>query len=291
MRLIGHLADESAARRFANFLYVQDIQNQLEHEKSDGWGIWVSDEDKLRTAAGLLNEFRQNPKDPKYRRQDKAEELRAQKEKENEAYQKKIQTRRHLFQPLTPYGFGPLTFALIVGCLAAYAVSGFSNDMAALHRLFITEVTGNTFPEIKHGEIWRLLTPIFIHFSALHIIFNLLWLRDLGSMVEGRQSTLHLLALVVVIGVGSNVTEMLYSHNPIFGGMSGVVYGLLGYIWVRGKMDPASGLMLHPSTVTMMLIWFFICLTGKVGNIANGAHAGGLLMGMAWGYLSSLKYR
>jgi len=73
--------------------------------------------------------------------------------------------------------------------------------------------------------------------------------------------------------------------------MSGVIYGLLGYVWLRGKFDPGSGLYLHPSTVTMMIIWFFLCLTGIVGSIANVTHAVGLGMGMAWGYLSSLRFR
>jgi GlpG protein len=73
--------------------------------------------------------------------------------------------------------------------------------------------------------------------------------------------------------------------------MSGVIYGLLGYVWLRGKFDPASGLFLHPSTVTMMIIWFFACFTRWLGPIGNWAHAAGLVMGMAWGYLSSLRHR
>jgi GlpG protein len=41
----------------------------------------------------------------------------------------------------------------------------------------------------------------------------------------------------------------------------------------------------------MMIVWFFVCFTGAVGDIANVAHAVGLAMGMAWGYLSSWRYR
>ena len=73
--------------------------------------------------------------------------------------------------------------------------------------------------------------------------------------------------------------------------MSGVVYGLVGYVWIRGKFDAGSGLYLHSSTVTMMLIWFFVCLVGIMGPIANAAHAAGLVSGMAWGFLSSLRRR
>jgi GlpG protein len=65
--------------------------------------------------------------------------------------------------------------------------------------------------------------------------------------------------------------------------MSGVLYGLFGYIWMSGKFDPASGLRLSPSNVLAMVGWFFLCLFGVMGNIANGAHGAGLVMGMIWG--------
>jgi GlpG protein len=138
--------------------------------------------------------------------------------------------------------------------------------------------------------VWRLITPIFIHFDPIHILFNMLWLRDLGSMIEGRQSSWRLAVLVLVIAVCSDLAQY-FVDGPVFGGMSGVVYGLLGYIWMRGKFDPGSGLYLHPSTVTMMIIWFFACFTPLIPHVANGTHAAGLIVGLAWGYLSSLRYR
>ena len=100
----------------------------------------------------------------------------------------------------------------------------------------------------------------------------------------------RLALLVVVIGVCSNLAQYYYS-GPVFGGMSGVVYGLLGYIWIRGKFDPGSGLYLHPQTVIMMLIWFVACFTPLVPHVANTVHAVGLVIGIVWGYLSSLRYR
>ncbi len=295
MRIIGHLAEESAARLFADYLYVQGIANQVEHHASDGWSIWVLDEDKLERAAVLLTAFRSNPEDPKYRTQGRsAAELRKEEEKDQEAYRKKLHNRRHLFRPLTPYGFGPLTFAMIVVSVAVFFLSKFGTHNEKIMGLFMTDWSSGqpdlTLPEIRHGEVWRLFTPIFIHLSPLHILFNMLWLRDLGSMIEGRQSSLHLLILTLVIAGCSNLAQC-YTSGPVFGGMSGVVYGLLGYIWMRGKFDPASGLYVHPSTVWMMIIWFFACLIGIIPHVANAAHAAGLVIGMAWGYLSSLRYR
>ena len=302
MRLIGHLADEGLARTFADFLYVQGIENHLEQEHGAGWGIWINDEDKIDKAVGLLTAFRENPRDAKYRREGKvATDLREQEEQAQEAYRERLRTRRHLFKPLTDYGFGPLTFLMIMASVAVFALSDFGNNNGAMMVLFMTDFStgafNRTLPEIRHGQIWRLFTPIFYHFGILHIVFNMLWLRDLGSMIEGRQSSIQLLWLTLLIAAGSNLAQFYYGGpwfslgGPTFGGMSGVVYGLLGYIWIRGKLDPGSGLFLHPNTVIMMMIWFVVCYTGWIGNIANAAHAGGLLIGMACGWLTSLRYR
>jgi len=119
----------------------------------------------------------------------------------------------------------------------------------------------------------------------------MLWLRDLGSMIEARQTSLQLALLVLFVAASSNVMQFYIGGAPNFGGMSGVVYGLLGYVWLRGKFDPGSGLFLHSATVTMMIVWFFVCLLGLIPHIANTAHAVGLVVGMSWGYLSSLRYR
>jgi GlpG protein len=296
MRLIGHLAEEKAARTFADYLYVQGIEGHVEFEKPDGWGIWINEEDRIEEAAGLLTTFRQNPADPKYRAEAKsATELRAEAEKDEARYRKKVSDRRHLFQPLRDYGFGPLTLGLIAISVVVFFLSRFGNEPQRVIGLFITEFVvhgpfGPILPEVMHGQVWRLVTPIFVHFDPLHILFNMLWLRDLGSMIEGRRSSWQLAILVAVIAVGSNLGQFFYA-GPVFGGMSGVVYGLLGYIWLRGKFDPGSGLYLHPSTVTMMIIWFFACFTPLIPHVANATHAVGLVMGMAWGYLSSLRYR
>lgn len=299
MRLIGHLASEPAARTFGDYLFVQGIENSVEHQPEEGWAVWVNDEDKLEGATRLLTEFQSNPADPKYQAQAKsAGALRAEREKDEAAWRKKLRDRRHMFRPLTGYGFGPLTLVLIIASVVVFVLSGFGRNLDHIMPLFITNYWESgqyiqylgVLPEIQHGQVWRVFTPIFIHFDLLHILFNMLWLRDLGNMIEGRQSTWQLALLVVVIAACSNLAEFFLGHTPAFGGMSGVVYGLFGYIWLRGKFDPASGLFLHPSTVIMMIVWFLICLTGYLG-VANIIHTVGLAMGLAWGYLSSLRYR
>jgi rhomboid protease GlpG len=292
MRLIGHLANESHARAFTDYLYVEGIENRVEFEKEHGWAVWITDEDKIEQASGLLDGFRANPADPKYHAQGKAAaQLRAAEEKAQAAYRKRMLDRRQLVRPLHAYGLGPLTLVLILASVAVFFWSNFGRNLEAIHGLFISEYTrAAALPEVRDGQVWRLLTPIFIHYTFLHILFNMLWLGDLGGMVEGRQGSLQLALLVVVIAVCSNVGQYFFA-GPGFGGMSGVVYGLLGYVWIRGKFDPGSGLFVHPTTVWMMIAWFFLCLSGVIGGVANMVHAIGLVMGIAWGYLSSLRYR
>jgi GlpG protein len=74
----------------------------------------------------------------------------------------------------------------------------------------------------------------------------------------------------------------------MFGGMSGVVYGLLCYMWIQGKFNPAGDLSLNPQIVTFMIAWFFLCLTGLLRvDVANTAHAAGAVVGGVWGYLGA----
>lgn len=292
MRLIGHVSNEPHARTFGNYLYSQGVENQLDFQKGDGWGVWVMDEDKLQQAQQMLSSFLQNPADARYASQAKAaDELRARKEKEQQNWQKRLKERRHLFRPLTAYGVGPLTFLLIAVSVVVFFLSQFGQHPDRILSLYISlNPITKSLPEVQSGQLWRLVTPIFIHGDILHIFFNMLWLRDLGSMIEARQSTLQLLLLAAVIAIGSNLAQYFY-HGPAFGGMSGVVYGLLGYIWIRGRFDPGSGLFVHPSNVTMMLIWLVLCFIGVIPRVANAAHIAGLAIGGAWGYLASLRYR
>ena len=73
--------------------------------------------------------------------------------------------------------------------------------------------------------------------------------------------------------------------------MSGVNYGLFGYLWIRGKLDPTFGFQLDPSTIAIMLIWFGVCLIGLMPNVANTAHAIGLISGAGMGWIAAQRAR
>src|ERR1051326_6675379 len=178
MRLIGHLPEEREARAFADYLVVQGIRKQVEHEKQDGWGIWINDEDQIGRASGLLEEFRKNPNDAKYVKEGSgAQELREKEKNEQREYRKRVKSRTNLFGPSGMYGVGPLTFVMLIVSITIFTWSKTGANLEPVRGLLISDYLGGimdkNLPEVRHGEIWRLVTPIFIHFGIWHIFFNM----------------------------------------------------------------------------------------------------------------------
>ena len=144
-------------------------------------------------------------------------------------------------------------------------------------------------PNSEFSQFWRVFTPSLLHFSAMHVIFNLLWWWYLGGKIETRIGTAPLLILLFVAGTLPNVIQY-YVGGPNFGGLSGVVYAVVGYTWIMGIRKPVAGIGLPPSYMAFMMIWLALGFTDILGvAVANGAHIGGLLIGLAQGLFDSRK--
>lgn len=290
MRQIGNLPDERSALTFSDYLYGKGIENEVEASKNGAWVIWVRSDDKLKEAEHLLGLYHQNPDLPEYHEKNgHAEQHRLMKQKEDEEFQKKVYDRDKILSWETQFGL--LSFALIAISVTLYILGYFGHKESIIQILSIEQYGDgkrslNILPEIFAGEIWRLFTPIFLHFGPLHLLFNMLWLKDLGTAIERRHNSLVLAMLIMAIASASNLAQYLV-RGPTFGGMSGVVYGLFGYIWMQSRYNPSSGFHLDKQIVTMMIAWFFLCLSGLAGPIANTAHGVGLLSGMGIGYITA----
>jgi GlpG protein len=70
--------------------------------------------------------------------------------------------------------------------------------------------------------------------------------------------------------------------------MSGVVYGLFGYLWMKSRYEPGSGFYVTQNTVVWMVGWFLMCLFGVIPGVANAVHAAGFLVGIIVGRWPSL---
>lgn len=294
MRQIGTLPHEPDARRFADFLLTCGIRTQLEPAVT-GWLVWVLDEDKVADGRAEFARFVENPAAARY------DEAAAEAGRlRDEAIAREKQSRRNIVdvksQWTRPSANRPVTWLLIGVSVAVAFMTNFGSDQrpdSIVQKLSFSsfEVTHRGiayFPltsplsDVRQGQIWRLVTPIFIHFGPMHLLFNMLATHSIGGVLEMRFGSLRLALLVLALAVCSNTAQYAWD-GPTFGGISGVVFGLFGFAWMKSRFDPAAGIYIDPGTVTMMLIFLVLCMTGMLGRIANAAHLVGLLGGVAAG--------
>ena len=189
----------------------------------------------------------------------------------------------------------PITIGLIAISIAIYLPLQYWNFEAIMRPLMITNYQRLGFPEIQKGQIWRLFTPMFLHFSIFHIAFNMLWMWQLGRLVEFKQGGLMLVIVCLVSAGVSNVAQY-YVSGPVFGGMSGVVYALFGYVWLQGVTNKHFALKLPNNIVYFMLGWLLICWSGILEklfdlHVANTAHTAGLASGAVLALIVTLLSR
>lgn len=303
MRFIGNLPDELAATTFGDVLRSLGIEYQIESEPSGGrWTLWVRSEDDVEPARERLTAFLEDPARPEFvvRAREGAVQRRLMEDATADAAEL-AGGDGAVLRRMFPHGVGALTAVLAGICLAIACAAWAGYGGQVFDQLLITRMTpegrgirwNGSLPEIfEQGEFWRLLTPALVHFNVAHLLLNLLWLIDLGSAIENRQGAGRLGLLFVTIAIGSNLAQTWWG-GPAFCGVSGVLFGLLGYMWMKGRFDPESGLALHPYTVVLMLVFFSFAIGGGFSalfgiSMANGAHAAGLLMGILFGLATSL---
>jgi GlpG protein len=192
----------------------------------------------------------------------------------------------------------PVVATLLVLSFLGALLPAFDRDYQYLpylsfYQLYI--VDGTLRGDWPVGQLWRVITPVFLHFGLMHIVFNSLWLWELGGMIERRQGAVRILGLVFLIAAGSNIAQAISSVS-LFGGMSGVIYGLLGYIVIWNRLRPTQVFPLAKGVAIVMLVWLLVCVAGftellGLGSIANTAHVSGLLLGFVLGLAAALLDR
>lgn len=326
MRYLATMGEEPAATLFGDYLLTAGIACRVERADK-GWDVWIENEDDLSRAQGELTRFKGRTDDTEYAQaRHSAQRLRAESEKKQKKLHKNFVDVRTHWATHSAKGAYPLTIGLIlVSILVTAGVRMGANQLGpVINALRISPMAGmevqsdralvhalnmvNAWPlvrdgqigdllrirwaglwEVRHGQVWRLVTPIFIHFGILHILFDMWWLYDLGSAVETQKGRWKLIGIVLLTGIVGNLAQFFWS-GPNFGGMSGVVYGLLGYMWIKGILQPGEGLAIQSGIVWFMLGWLVLCMTGVMGPVGNGAHLFGLLSGVLlaaapWGWM------
>nr|WP_163503792.1 rhomboid family intramembrane serine protease [Halomonas socia] len=201
-----------------------------------------------------------------------------------------------------PFRLAPVTAACVALSLAVFGLMAVFGDlviaMLAIVPLGVSNGSLVAMPlgeALASGQVWRLLSPAFLHFGWMHLIFNMLWLWYFGRQVEALQGSRQILMLVLVSGIGANLAQYA-TGTVLFGGMSGVDYALLGYVWLMSRRAPRSGFFVPQMLVVFMLGWMVFTMTGFAGmvgfgNVANEAHVGGLAVGLVLGWYYSERAR
>lgn len=303
MRQLRELPDQQSAVALCDALFASGIDIKLMASQRETFSIWVVDEAQLARAQELTSLWLDGDGADAYKAAvDKGRTTRelAMRIEERRMRQRQVVAER-MAQRVRPR-HTPLSWGLIALCiavhLAVWLLAEGSDESTAIAALTILDprlpvgthevsLLGLHFPwtELPRDQPWRLVTPMLLHFNILHIIFNLLWLRDLGRIIEAVHGTLYLAGFVLLSAALSNVLQLEITQSPLFGGMSGVVYGLLGLTWARGKLEPEVGYALPKSTAQLMMIWLVLGFFPNFG-IANWCHLGGLVVGLCWAFLA-----
>jgi len=263
---------QSPAHLLANYLTSQSISATVMQSDKE-FVVVLDDHAHVDRAKVIAEDFLTNPTHPKY---------------QQAAWDsgKNVQ--------LAPSGSGfsvkniindavkaPFTSVVFLLCVAVYTLS-----LLGLFAPIAQHLLMQPFSVLSENhEWWRLLGPAFIHFSALHIIFNLLWWGMLGARIERTLGVSMLLIVFLVSATISNAAQAIFS-DPVqanlylFGGLSGVVYAVMGFVWWLGWLRPSWGLSLPNSIVGFMLVWLVLGYADILWvNMANAAHTAGLISG------------
>lgn len=264
------LGDARMAQALVDYLATLGIPCELTQSEL-GVSVWLADERRLAQAQQEIKRFLSEPNHPRY----------MEASWQSGHADARIDYSKGMTDPVTDFlhQAGPLTLVVIIACLAIYALDAIGLpifDELAFHP---------TLAQFTDWQAWRYVTPAFIHFSVLHLVFNLLWWWYLGGQIEQRLGSGKLFILLIVGAALPNIAEFFVS-GPRFGGLSGVVYALLGYSWLRTRLQPDCGLAMPPALMGFMLVWLVLGFLDMLGTpTANMAHLVGLLVGLAQGWL------
>lgn len=193
---------------------------------------------------------------------------------------------------LAAYWRAPVTVCLILAAIVLALFSSLGTDRALVNAWL--------FPDILRVHVnwlspmlWlQMLAPAMLHFGAIHLVFNTLWLWFFGRMMEPYLGWQRYLPLLLWLALAGNVTQYFWSGGQIyFGGLSGVVYGQIGFVWIWQTLNRSSPLRL-PRAMIGLFVFALIAMEVLASSfIASGAHLGGLVGGMAAAGLLSLIRR
>ncbi len=180
---------------------------------------------------------------------------------------------------------------LVAAAAAALEIAFLLDDMqSGMRRVAMYNDLLGILPRLWAGELWRPFTTSLMHANLLHAAFNLYWLLLFGIALELRLGSYRMFGLMVLLGYVSMMPEYSISsyhrEQPIMiVGLSGIVYGLFGLVWMGRRWHPDLYAVCDRYTSQILLGWFFLCIVLTYANIlrvANIAHGAGFGFGVLY---------
>ena len=274
MKQLLVINDARLAQSLADYLSTRGMHCELTQSEV-GITVWLADESRSGEAEPEVKRFLKEPYHPRY----------AEASWQSGTPNSRIDysAGHHSLTAHFLMQAGPVTLLVMALCTCLFILQLIGLNLYA-SLSFHQDVS-----QLSGWQIWRFVTPAFLHFSALHLIFNLMWWWYLAGLVERQLGTSKLLTLLLVGAVIPNLLEFLLS-GPDFGGLSAVVNTLVGYCWIIGRMKPDGEVKLQDGIFIFMVVWLAIGFSGLLGNnLANVAHLSGLAIGLLHGWLDGRK--
>ena len=264
---LGSINNPRAAQGFIDYIKSQGIQGELRSADGTTVIICVAPE-HFHQAQSLWQAFVENPNHARYQEAS----WQVGSTESPLTYQGQGLNLKARFKALS--WLNQTVTLLCVGIYVAFLMGGFESIYSVL--------------QFKADQPLSWFTPAIVHFSAVHLVFNIMWWITLGDGIEKLSGKSTLIGLFLVTALFSNWAEFIMV-GPNFGGLSGVVYGLLGFCWIHRVLNPQQPALVTNGIIGFMLIWLVLGFGDLLFvNMANWAHLGGLLSGMAYAFTAQL---
>lgn len=305
MRYLAQIEGKQRAEAFVAYLLTQSIATHIEGvpDNQQLWEIWIRDEDALGQARAELEHFLANPADPKYEAAlPQARQIIKQKQEAVRAAAKNVRPVNYRgpagIGNLTSGRIPPLTLTLLLISVAVSLTTNFmrprpSNkighmmieQLSFVSRSDYVKSGHNPAASLKRGQIWRAVTPVFLHGFPLHLVMNMIGLVMLGRITERLVGTPRYALMFLLLAALPMLLACLMppslDGSPNTVGISGVVYGLAAYLWIVSMNRPELGFRIPGGFIAFLLIFIVLGFLGILPGISNWGHLGGFVVGLA----------
>ncbi len=274
IRLIT-LNNPRMAQAFIDYMASRQIEIKMMPEGGGQFALWLMSDEHQIEVESELKQFLASPNDRKY-----------QAASWDMAETRNPQFRYHSPSMMTMLKAkaGPFTLSIMAICIIIFSLQQFGLMNLVFSYLHFPAASG------QQWQLWRWFSHALLHFSILHISFNLLWWWQFGGDIEKRLGSWKLIQIFLVSAALSGAGQY-WVEGANFGGLSGVVYALVGYLWMLTVRAPQVGLIIQKPLVVFMLIWLVLGFVQPFMAIANSAHLAGLVAGIVMGLNDASRYR